>query len=257
MGIVLLQITGYGWTGIGIIILSVLLAIKILKRNKPDSRPGCIGIGYVSLVVFCLLTFTVSLTGMLGGFVYKAVTLPRYKARIINYTSFESKDSRSRRIIMYRPTVTFTTADGTPVTMESDVASSGKPEIGGTITVGYKPDMEKAEELSATKFLLMAGAAVMLVIIGYFAVGGMLYAMGYKMRRYMKLGMNLLLYFILPLGMLFLFCGMAYALILYFRGLKPDMPVWAVGICIFFCLVLALSFLGYARMLTERRGRLR
>lgn len=255
MGIVLLQITGYGWTGIAIIILSVLIAVKILKRSNRQGRPGCLGIGYVSLVVFCLLTFTVSLGGVLGGFIYKAVTLPRYQARVVSYTSFESKDSKNRHRIMYRATVTFNTADGTPVTMESDVASSGKPEVGEIITVGYKPDMERVEELSWSKFLLMGGASVMLLIIGYFAVGGVLYAMGYKMKRYMGFGMNLLLYFIFPLAMLFLFCGMGYALVLYFMGLKPDMPIWAVAICLFFCLVLAAAFFGYARLLMERRSR--
>nr|WP_295870515.1 DUF3592 domain-containing protein [uncultured Chitinophaga sp.] len=255
MGIVLLQLTGYGWTGIAIIILSVLIAIKILKRRDRNSRPGCLGVGYVSLVVFCLLFFTVGLGGVLCDFVYKVVTLPRYEARVINYTSFESKDSKNRHRIMYRATVTFNTADGTPVTMESDVASSGKPEIGEIITVGYKPDMERVEELSWSKFLLMGGASVMLLIIGYFAAGGVLYAMGYKMKRYMGFGMTLLLYFIFPLAMLFLFCGMGYALVLYFMGQKPDMPIWAVAICLFFCLVLAGSFFGYARLLMERRGR--
>lgn len=257
MLIILLRITGYGWTAIAFIVLSVLVAVKILKRNNPDSKPGCMGIGYVSLVVFCLLSFTSMLTGVLGGFVVNAFTLPRYKAKVVNVSSYISKDSKNRNTIMYRSTVAFTTKDGTPVEIDTDVSSSGKPEIGEMVTVGYEPGMSAAGEFSASKYLLMGGAAVMLLVMGYFAMGGIFYAMGWRMTSFLNFGMKILLYFILPLGMLFMLGGMGYAVVQYFIGLRPDMPIWAVAVCTFFCLVLSLAMVGYVRMLTERSRRIR
>lgn len=261
MLMILLYITGYGWTAIGFIALSVLLAIKILKRGNRNARPGCLGIGYVALVAFCLLSLSATLGGVLGGFVVNAFTLPRYEAKVTSLSSYQStsqdKDSRgrssSRTVTMYTSTVAFTTNDGTPVEIETDVSSSGKRAIGETVTIGYKPGMEKAQELNGTKYLLMGGATVMLLIMAYVVIGGFLYAMGFRMVRFYRLGMGLLLYFILPLAMLFLLGAMGYAVVLYFMGDKPDMPVWAVVVCIFFCLILSGALLGYVRMLSERR----
>jgi hypothetical protein len=257
MLIILLRITGYGWTAIAFVVLSVLIAVKILKRSNPGSRPGCMGIGYVSLVVFCLLSFSSGLAGALGGFVVNAFTLPRYKAKVVSVSSYVSKDSKNKNTIMYRSTVAFTTEDGTPVEMETDVSSSGKPEIGEIITVGYKPGMSAAGEFSGSKYLLMSGAAVMLLVIGYFSIAGIIYAMGWQMAAYFNFGMILLLYFILPLAMLFMLGGMGYAVVTYFMGLRPDMPVWAVAVCTFFCLVLFAGMIGYVRLVSARRGRTR
>ncbi|MGF6849809.1 hypothetical protein QFZ51_005044 [Chitinophaga sp. W3I9] len=257
MLIILLRITSYGWAAIAIVVLSVLLAVKILKRNNPGGKPGCMGIGYVSLVVFCLLSLSATLAGVLGDFVVNAFTLPRYKAKVVSFSSYVSKDSKNKNTIMYRSTVAFTTKDGTPVEMETDVSSSGKPDIGEVITVGYEPGMSAAGEFSTSKYLLMSGAAVMLLVMGYFAIGGILYAMGWRMASFFNSGMILLLYFIIPLAMLFMLGGMGYAVVQYFMGLRPDMPVWAVVVCTFFCLVLSAGMLGYFRMLTDRRARTR
>lgn len=255
MEMILLRITNYGWGMIAVLVLSVLVALKVLKRNDRSLRPGCLGIGYVSLIAFCLFSLSIMLAGMLGSFVLHAFSLPRYEARVVDYSSYEDKDSHNRRVTMFRSVVAFT-ACGKPVTLKTDISSSAKRAIGEAVTVGYKPGMEIAEELSGNKYMLIGGAAVLLFIMGYFALGGIAYALGWRMKPFYNFGMSLLLYFIFPLAMLFLLGGMGYAVVLYFMGQKPDMPLWAVVVCSFFCLVLFSAFLGYIRMLTERARRI-
>jgi hypothetical protein len=257
MLMILLRITGYGWTAIVLIALSIFVAIKILKRRNPNEKSGCIGVGYVSLVMFILLSFSTMLAGMLGSFVLNVLTLPRYEAKIIDISAYQDTNRRKRTTTMYRSIVAFTTEDGTPVEIRTDISSSERREIGEVVKVGYRSGMQTAEELSAGKYILMAGGAVMLLVMGYFVIAGIFYAMGAQMSAFYRFGMNLLLYFIFPLGMLFLLGGMGYAVVLYFTGQKPDMPVWAVVVCCFFCLVLLGAMLGYLRMLRERTVRTR
>lgn len=257
MLMILLRITGYGWTAIALMALSVLVAIKILKRRSPYGKAGCLGVGYVSLVLFILLSLSTTLVGVLGRFVLNVVTLPRYEAKVIDISSYQDKDSRNRRTTMYKSVVAFATEDGTRVEIGTDVSSSGRRAIGDIVKVGYRPGMKTAEELSAGKYILMGGGALMLLIMGYFVIGGIMYAMGARMAVFYRFGMNLLLYVVFPVAMLFLLGGMGYALVLYFMGMKPDMPVWAVVVCSFFCLILLGGMLGYIRMLTERGARIR
>lgn len=253
---ILLRITGYGWTAIALMALSVLVAIKILKRGSRYGKSGCIGVGYVSLVVFILLSLSTTLAGVLGRFVVNVITLPRYEAKVIDISSYQDKDSRNRSTTMYKSVVAFVTEDGTPVEIGTDVSSSGRRAIGDIVKVGYRPGMPTAEELSGGKYILMGGGAFMLLIMGYFVVAGIMYAVGARMEVFYRFGMNLVLYVIFPVAMLFLLGGMGYAVILYFMGRKPDMPVWAVVVCCFFCFILLGGMLGYIRMLTERRGRI-
>lgn len=256
MLMILLRITGYGWTAIALMALSLLVAIKILKRGSRHGKSGCLGVGYVSLVVFILLSLSTALAGVLGRFVLNVVTLPRYEAKVIDISSYQDKDSRNRSTTMYKSVVAFVTEDGTPVEIGTDVSSSGRRAIGDIVKVGYRPGMQTAEELSGGKYILMGGGALMLLIMGYFVVAGMMYAMGARMEGFYRFGMNLVLYVIFPVAMLFLLGGMGYAVVLYFMGRKPDMPVWAVMVCCFFCFILLGGMLGYIRMLTERRGRI-
>ena len=258
MLMILLRITGYGWMAVVLLVLSIFVGIGIIKRRDKHAKPGCVGVAYVSLVVFILLSFSTMLTGMLGSFVLDIFTLSRYEAKVISISAYEKHSRKSKKMTtMYRSTVAFTTADGTLVEIPTDISSSERGKIGEIVTVGYKPGMETAEELSGSKYLLMAGGAVMLLVMGYFAVAGIFYAMGWGMSGFYRFGMNLVMYLILPLAMLFMLGGIGYVVVLYFTGNKRDMPIWAVVVCCFFCLVLLGGMLGYVRMLIEKGGRIR
>lgn len=256
MKIILLQITGYGWTAIAMLVLSVLVAVKMLQRSDARRRLGCLSVGYIALIVFCLLLFTAMLSGMLGSFVLHTLQLPRYEARVVDYSAYESKNSDNRRVTMYQPVVVFTTADGQQQRMKTDISSSGKKEPGAYITVLYQPGMDTAEELSGSKYVLIGGACMGLLLMGYLLIAGIAYAMGRSMRPFLKVGMGLLLYLVFPVGMLFLLGGISYALFRYFTGQKPDMPLWAVVLCCFFAFILFFAFIGYIRTLTSRGRRI-
>ncbi len=254
---ILLSVTYYGWGAIALILMSVVLALRILKRSG-SGKPGCVSLGYISLILFIVFSITTMLSGMLGSFVYHAFSLPRYKATVVDHYSYvsESRDKGfTRRTTMYQPIVVFKDNTGQEIKLKSDVASSSRSPLGSVITVGYKPGMPVAEAFSAGKYLLMGGATVMLLLLGYVSVAGIRYGLGGRMQHMISLGTGLLLYVFIPLAMLAFAAGLGYAAIEYFRGDKPDMPVWALVICIFFCFILLLAFIGYVRMLAGRRSR--
>lgn len=248
----LLHLTTAGWAAIAVIVLSVFLGLRVTKRISPKEKSGCLGTGYIVLVAFCLITLSVTLTGVLGGFFINLTSLPRYQAKVTGSTSYTDRDDKNRTRTMYRSTVTFVLQDGTPVTTDTDLSSSSPEKPGTTLTVGYRPGMSRAEEFSTAKYLLMGGAGVMLVLLWYVTIGGILYAFGGKVKAYAAFGLKGLLYVIFPLAMLFLFCGMGYAVVEYFMGRRPDMPVWAVVICTFFCVMLLLGGWGYMRSLIRK-----
>ncbi|WP_118972675.1 DUF3592 domain-containing protein [Taibaiella koreensis] len=255
MHLLILQITSYGWTALGLLLLSIVMAAGILRRGGRNRRPGCVSMGYVTLVVFIIFGFTASLGGMLGGFVYNVFTLPRYQARVVDHETYisESRDNGStRRTTMYRPIVVFTDQNGQERQLKSDVSSSGPQAIGALLTVGYRPGMDNAEEFSTSKYLLVGGGTLMLLILAYFSIAAIAYASGAGMEKLTRTGVKLLLFLVVPLVMLAFMAGLGYAVIAYFRGDKPDMPVWALAICIFFILVLLPSFYAYIRLLAGK-----
>lgn len=254
---VFLQITTYGWTGLALLVLAVICGVRIVKRSRSPKR-GCVAVGYVSLVVFLIFCFTGGIGGMIGGFVYNAFTLPRYQARVVDHDSYvsESRDRdsrRTRRTTMYQPIVEFRDDRGNAVHLKSDVASSSPENIGATLTVGYRPGMTKVVAFSMGKYILVGGGAVMLLVLLYCSVAAIAYAMGAPMKKLTQLGVNLIMFFLIPVAMLAFIAGLGYAVIAYFKGDKPDMPLWALAICIFFLLVLLPSFYGYVRLLFSRK----
>lgn len=252
---ILLQITVYGWTALGILLLSIIITAGILRRGS-SRKPGCVGMGYVGLIVFIVLSLTAGLSGMLGTFVYHAFTLPRYQARVVDHESYvsESRDNgRTRRTTMYRPIVVFRDQNGQERQLKSDVASSSPETTGATLTIGYKPGMESVEAFTSGKYLLIGGGSVMLLILAYFSIAGIAYASGAPMQRLSRAGIHILLFLLIPLAMLGFIAGLGYAVIAYFKGDKPDMPMWALAICIFFLLVLLPAFYGYVRMLAGKQ----
>ncbi|SHE75600.1 hypothetical protein [Pedobacter caeni] len=250
---ILLSITNYGWVTIALAGLSIVVAIKVLQRMSSNRNSGFISIGFVALIVFILLSLSLSLGNFLGRFVAKTIRLPKYEAKIVDYTTHQSSGSGGRRSsTMFTPVVSFTTHKGIPLKIATDISSGGRPVTGELITIGYEEGMTTAEEFTGSKYLLIGGACTMLLIMGYFCIVGIAYAMGAEMRVYFSIGINLLLYVIFPIGLMFFLGAVGYALFLYFTGQKPNMPGWAVGVCIFFLIMLFLGFISYLQMLYKR-----
>lgn len=248
-------LTVHGWGIICILLLSIALSLRIVRRMRPGNKPGVVRVGYIALIIFILATLSYSLSGMVAGNIYNAIVLPKYNAVVTGSFAYTDKDSRNRSRTMYHSIVSFTDRDGHNIETKTDVSSSGARQVGTHITVVYKKGMSRAEELSGSKLLLMGGGLVILAVMVYFLAAGFAFAIGAQMRVFWKIGTGAVIYCMIPAGMLFLLSGISYALVLHFRGeMRHPMPLWAVILCSFFATVLLLGFLGYINMLRGQKG---
>lgn len=253
--------TGYREFMIGIIAASVFLTYKILNRGGPDPErksPGCVGYGYVFLVVFCVLSLGIGSLAMLITNIHSLVTQPRYQAVIIGYTSYKdnSRNSkgRSRNITMYTPIVRFKDSSGQIIEIESDLSSSGRAPVGSTIEVNYSGS-EKATEVSFTKYFMLLGLATITFVLIYALVFGISYAFGWRLSALKSIGSGFLFYYLFPAGMLLLLWGCGYGAYSYISGEIKDFPLWAFLVCCFFFTVLLFSFPAYIKLLrTKNKG---
>lgn len=253
---ILLSITPYGWGLLSAITLALILSRGVVKRLSPKENSGCMNYAFVALVLSILMIFVFSFSISISQNIYGFFTKPKYKATVISFTSRwedrSEKDSdgrsRTRQVLMHTPTVQFTGGDGKQVTLETDISSGGEPVIGDTIVVVYAPGDTIAHELSFASIALLAGASLMIFIMGFILYGALQYARGANMKKFTAFAIGFVMRFLFPFAMLSLFVGMAYAIWQYFTGNKPDMPIWAVVVCCFFCLVLALTIPVFLKM---------
>lgn len=252
MPLLLLSVTAYGWSFIGLMVLSAWVTYKFVQRMWPGERKGCVTYGYVWLVVFIISSLLFTFTGVFVKSVYAMYTKPKYKAVVVDVSGHTDKDSKGRRITMYTPIVAFTDNSNRKVTIETDISSSGKQRVGDIIRVAYASGDSRAADVSGTGIGMMIGLFVMLFIMGFVFFAAFRFAAGKDMSSVVRFGAGVLTYFIFPGVMLFFLAGLGYALYQYFTGQKPDMPFWAVGVCCFFVLVLLLAIPGYFKMMIEK-----
>jgi len=252
--ILLATLTPYGWTFLGIIAASILLARKILLRKNENEKPGCIGVGYVATVISVLSIMVFTLSAGMGKTVYHFVVLPKYKATVVDTRSYISETKhkgRIRKTKMFQAIVTFTDNTGNTIVVPTDIGSSSQVKKGEQMTVVYDFDADTASELSVRSFALIFGCCLMLAIMGYFLYAGLVYAFGGAIKPVFNFGIKAALYFLVPFGMLFLLGGLSYGLYNHY-GAGVYMPLWAEIVCIFFVVVLVFGLLGYINMLRQK-----
>lgn len=241
----------YGWSGILAVLFGLWLAYQIGQRRLRAGKEGlgCLGFGYVFLVVTILMVFAISLTIGVGSSLYKSTKLlmngQRYEAKVISYSSYESYDSDAgTTTTMFTPTVEFTTSSGNSIQHTLSYSSSSKPTIGDDVTVYYDEVSQKGMSFGFGAIALFFGALLMMVILVFAFLGILLYAMNYDMSYYKKVVQYLGLTFLIPLIMI-LFDGLlVYAL---FYGNK--VPWFVSGLIVFFILMLTLGIWGYIKMI--------
>ncbi|PZP42688.1 MAG: hypothetical protein DI598_16665 [Pseudopedobacter saltans] len=257
-----MSLTPAGWFLVALLVLSFVLTLKIVKRKNRDSfddsddarrkATGCVSIAYVFAVVSCVLVLGVGSLRLLIGSIKDTITVTRYQAKVVDYTSYAST-SKNRRTTMYNPVLEFKTEDGTVIKKEADMASSSPPEIGSYRTVGYKDGKNVLVELSPTKYFMLLGLGTMAALLTFAMVGAFNYAFGFSNRVLIKLLFGFLFYYLIPAGMILLFYGCAYAGVYrYLAGERNDMPIWAFLVCSFFSFVLFFSIIGWFQYLFKR-----
>lgn len=249
--VIFLGLTLYGWSGVLAVLFGLWLTYQIGRRRLRAGKGGlgCLGFGYVFLVVTILMVFAISLTVGVGGSLYKSTKLwmngQRYQAKVISFSSYESYDSDAgTTTTMFTPTVEFMTSSGHSIQHTLSYSSSSKPNIGDQVTVYYDEVSQKTMSLGFGALALFFGALMMMVIFVFAFWGVLLYAMNYDMAYYIKVVQYLGLTFLIPLLMI-LFDGLlVYAL---FYG--NEVPWFVSGIIVFFILMLTLGIWGYIKMI--------
>ncbi|MEC4115699.1 DUF3592 domain-containing protein [Myroides phaeus] len=219
---------------------------KRLKQSKGTSL-GCIGFGYVFLVVGCITTFALTGLLVLGDTIYdKTRTFTKgdkYEAVYYDYTSYESYDSESGRTsTMYTPIIRFTTAKGQLMEKTLNYSSSSRPIIGNKVTVYFDADRSDIAILSFGIIAMTLGVIFFFSIIIFLFIGVTMYAMGHSMKRYKQIATYVGINMLVPLLMV-LFDG----LLIYVLFDGEEKPIWVNLVVGFFALVMTLSIWAYIK----------
>ncbi|WP_405368945.1 DUF3592 domain-containing protein [Nonlabens sp. Asnod2-A12] len=243
---------------ITLLLVACYIAYRIAQRmasdKDPDEKPGCIMVGYVTLVYLCMcaLSFTflsLTLSGLYGNVVHH-----RYEATVIDVRTYESEDSDGNTTTMYAPTVQFTTDQGDVITRELNI-SSGEPYQNGEIhPVSYNQETNDLDSRSiASVVLMLAGLLMSLFLLGYVIIG-IAYAF------YIPIGINgmeytafIFVYILMPLGMIGMNAGLIYYVVQRLTtGYKSDQPIWVLIVVIFFIIVLTLSKISIIKIMLSK-----
>lgn len=249
--VISLALTPYGWGGIVALVIGLLLTYMIGQRRVSEGKGnlGCLGFGYVFLVITILMTFALSITWGIGSSIYKTITIvsngQRYEAKITSFSSYESYDSDTGNYTtMYTPTVSFVTSSDEKVTHTLSYASSSRPDIGNSMVVYYNPILKDSVSFGFGTWALFIGALIMATVFLFAFWGVLLYAMNYKMDKYFTKLKFIGIHFFIPFIMI-LFDGLLLYALLY----GNEVPIYVSGILVFFILVLTLGIWGYIKMI--------
>lgn len=220
----LLSITPFGWAFILTILLSILLTRSVVRRTSPNEAPGCLSYLFIGFVISSSMIFVLSLS-------YVFFTKPKYKAKIISFTSkweehqeLDNGKSTTIRTLMHTPTVQFISEEGRTITVQTNTSSGGKPVVGDYITVAYAPGDEVAYDLSMGAIVFVLVGILLVFIMNIILIAIFQYARGADPKEIKDFTVGFIIRLLVACGMLFLLFGMSYALWQYFAG-KKDMPL--------------------------------
>ncbi len=250
-----MSITPFGYVFFGSIAVGIGLTYLVTRRLRMEKGTGGIGSAlYIGAVLVCLSLLFFPFVSILATSIHSMVTFPKYDAEIISFESYWDEqtytdsdgDSYTRDVLMHRPTLRFRDDADKMITIESNTSSGSRPVIGSFVKVAYSNGT--LQVISIASILLYFGLAVMLSILGYLLLYALFYGAGLPRAALNRAGAFGLFHLLIPGGMLFMLLGMVYGIYDFFLG-RGDMPVWAVIICFFFSIVLALALFGYTRIL--------
>lgn len=187
-----MHLTNFGWLLIALLIFSLFIGYRYIKRSNPDEKPGCVGVVYVATICFILSLF----------------------------------------VVMFAPALVNVVI--------------GKSHL--TIKGG-----DTEEESSLIGNILVGGSLLMIFIMFYCLCWGIAYALGKNTSRFMSIGVKILIYFIVPLGMLFMLFMLSRVVYRHAMGIERH-ETWAIGLCSFFSVGLFFGFWGYIKMLLRPKS---
>ncbi len=233
---------------LALIAFSIWMTTRINKRLERKS--GCIGFGYVSLVIFCISGFTIGVTIMLftyvGGSLNTLINGDKYAATITDYTSERKEDSDGDMQTYYTPIFSFTTNEGIEITKSSGYSSTGTPEIGERIEVYYDIKNDKVFQPGAMAIIGTVGMLIMCIVLVFSFVGIIRFAFGYNMAGFWRICQRFGTMFFIP------FIMIAFDALLIYALFYKKQPFWVEMLLGFFILVLTLGCWGYIKSVIEK-----
>ncbi|WP_157814129.1 hypothetical protein [Olleya sp. Bg11-27] len=234
MNLFLSQVISVNYT-YGFLALTLLLTFFISKRV---GKTGCIGFGYIALIVGAINMFTVLVFFLISTVIEDLYAIPfgtNYTAEVIDSVSKSTEDGT-----MYSPIVTFTTESGVAVTK---VLSFSSGSLEKSYTVNYNEDTGKLITLGFILALELVATILFGVIFIFSFTGIILYAGGINMSGYLEVIKAVALKFFIPF-MMIIFDG----LLIYALFYGNEMPIFISGILVFFIFILTLGILGYFKV---------
>ena len=177
------MITEFGYFSIGVLLFTVFLTLRILKRLKDK---GCFAYGYIFLVVFSVISIFLSSSYMSLKSMNAYITGENYEGKIIAYKSYEKeyKDSndnyRKKTSILYISIIEFIDSTNQKKQLESNIHSDTVPIVGEKISISYLKGETTVLEQSIGAFMLLLVGVAFAIIFGFFSVGILKYAFGYN-----------------------------------------------------------------------------
>jgi len=244
----LLILAPAGYFILFLIVFSIWAALKINKRL--GRKNGCVSIGYITLVVFCISLLSTGITWIMIRSASENLSATiggsKYTAKITDYTSHKSTDGNT----MYTPIFSFTTEEGQTLSHPAGYSSGEKPQIGQECTVYYNSRTNQISIWSASTLILIIGVLIMasVLLIAFYAI--VRYALGYSMERFWKFLQKFASYVFLPVVMISFDALLIYALI-------SKVDSFGVQCILFiFIFILTLAIWGYLKM-TFQHGALK
>ena len=246
-----MNLTPAGYAFLGIILFSLWITQKIAKRK--NTKLGCIGFGYIALVVFCISMFAVFLTSIILDLTIKKTDMlinsKSYTAQVIDFQEEQHIDSEGYSTTSHYPILKFTTEDGKILIRTSNEADiSHKRLIGETRTVYYYEKEDLFTTIGAMTFISIIGLGVMCLVFVTLFVGIVIYGVGLPMKKYLRICSNIGFRFLVPLLMIAFDALLIYA---FFHGNTSQ--AWFVKpILVLFIIGLSFGIWGYLNMIIQK-----
>ncbi|WP_194850665.1 amino acid kinase family protein [Nonlabens antarcticus] len=231
------------------------IALQMAHKKDPNDKPGCVLIGYVTLVYLCMCSLSFPFIGITVAGLYATVAHDRFEATVTQVRQYESEDDEGNYHTMYSPTVIFTNSSGAIIERELNISSGDPYYVGEKHPITYDVDSDKVSSRSMASVLLLTGGLIMsLLLLGYVIIG---FAYAYTIPIEIT-GMDytviIFLYIIMPLGMIGMNVGLIYYMVQrIFYDYKSDHPVWVLFLVGFFILVLTLASVGIVKLMWKKK----
>lgn len=198
-----------------LIVFSIFLAPRILKRLDQKSTPGCFSWGYMSFLVFCVSLIAFGMFGIMIDWstqeLNKLFDKSSHIATVIDIK--EKWDDRTHQM-SYSSILQIETADGKFETFTADDSSPSRSEagpIGKKVPVPYNAKYHKTVFVAPSTIAIML-ALLLLTLFCLFVFAGMVcFGFGFDMNRFGSITNSFFMLYFIPFLLIAIDLTLIYA----------------------------------------------